>query len=79
MFKTGFKTSEFLVTLLVIVLANVQAVLVPDSLAGKVVALVASVLAALGYQGSRTRVKTNEAEVRLIEVAREASNEASVK
>lgn len=64
-FKTGTQTSEFRVTLLT-VLAGIVGVAAStfavDSTAGRIAGLAVALLAALGYTGSRTRVKVAQAE-----------------
>lgn len=57
--KPGYKTTEMWLTLLAILAASLlgSGLLVPQSSLAKVVSLVATVLAALGYTASRTAVK----------------------
>ena len=58
--KPGFKTSEFLMTMLVHVIAGLQLFLIPGGMVEKIVALVVMVLNQFGYTMGRSLVKSNE-------------------
>lgn len=58
--KAGIKTTEFALSLLAAAVVNVQAYLTEGSPTERIVALVGTILVALGYVGSRTRIKTSE-------------------
>lgn len=54
----GYKTTEFWLSLLAVLIPFLGTIFLPTSTIGHVVALVAGTLAALGYTASRTTVKT---------------------
>ena len=75
--RQGWRTSEFWLSLIAMVIGAVMASGALDSLASdhwavKVLGLVASILGALGYQVSRTLVKGAEAKAAAIVKAAEA-------
>lgn len=60
--KGGYKTTEFWLTIVAILISVATLFVDPTSLAGKIVAAVGSVLAALGYGYHRAKVKQKNAE-----------------
>lgn len=60
--KGGYKTTEFWLTIIAIGVSVAALFVDPTSLAGKIVAAVGSVLAALGYGYHRSKVKQKNAE-----------------
>jgi len=55
--KSGYKTTEFWLTLVAIIVSVATMFVSPESLWGKIIAAAGSVLAALGYGYHRTKLK----------------------
>jgi len=72
--KSGFKSTEFILTMLAVLLGGLVPFLATGSVLEKVVGLVVAGLASIGYGAGRSMVKANEQKA----IAAQAINSAIV-